>query len=305
MEAPTAVLRVAVTGASGLVGRALSERLQAAGHRVHPMVRRDARPDSDEIAWDPEGEVDRAALEGVDAVVHLAGESIFGLWTRKKKERIRRSRVEGTRVLAEALASLERKPRVLVSTSGVGYYGDRGDEVLTEDSDPGTDFLAEVGMGWEAAAGPARDAGIRVVHPRVGVVLSPSGGALATMLPVFRMGLGGPLGSGRQWFSWIAREDLVGILERLIGDEGLEGPVNAVAPEPVRHREFVETLGRVLGRPTVLGAPAFGVRLALGELADVVLLGSQRVVPRRLQAAGFSWRHPELEPALRALLQAR
>jgi uncharacterized protein (TIGR01777 family) len=241
----------------------------------------------------------------VDAVVHLAGESIAaGRWTAAVKERIRRSRVDGTRLLAETLARLERRPRVLVSASAVGYYGDRGDEPLTEESPPGVGFLADVARAWEAAADPARAVGIRVVHPRLGLVLAREGGALPRMALPFRLGLGGVIGSGRQYWSWIALPDAVRVIERALADATLAGPVNAVAPAPATNREFTRALGRVLGRPTLLPFPALGVRLLMGEMGRALLLGSARVLPRRLERAGFRFEHPELEGALRGALAA-
>jgi hypothetical protein len=236
-------------------------------------------------------------------VVHLAGENIAaGRWTPARKEAIRRSRVDGTRLLAGALARLDRKPRVLVSASAVGFYGDRGDEPLTEASAPGSGFLAEVCLAWEAATAPARDAGVRVVTPRLGMVLARDGGALAKMLPPFRLGLGGVIGSGRQWVSWIALPDLVAALRHLLARDDLAGPINAVAPEPITNREFTKTLGRVLRRPTLFPLPASLVRLLLGEMGEAALLGSTRALPAGLQASGFRFSTPELEGALKAVL---
>lgn len=295
---------VAVTGSRGLIGSALVRALREDGHRVVRLVRTrdDAGPES--VFWDPaRGRIDAAGLEGVDAVVHLAGETLARPWTVAQKRRIRESRVGGTRLLAEALAGLDAPPEVLVSASGVGYYGSRGDERLDEGSGPGTGFLAEVVQAWEAAAEPARQAGIRVVHPRFGIVLSAEGGALAKMLLPFRMGLGGKAGSGEQWVSWVAREDAVDALLFALGAEGVDGALNVASPEPVTQAEFARTLGRVLGRPTFLSVPAAALRLALGrEMAEDTVLVSQRVVPRRLLGNGFRFRYPELEDALRAAL---
>jgi uncharacterized protein (TIGR01777 family) len=238
-------------------------------------------------------------------VVHLAGESIAARWTRSSKRRIRESRLKGTRLVAETLAKLPRPPRVLISASGVGVYGSRGDEVLTEASstlDAPPDFFVELAREWEAATEPARAAGIRVVLLRLGVILTPAGGALRQMLLPFRLGVGGPLGSGRQWLSWIACDDAVGAVHHALMSEGLAGPVNLAAPEPVRSREFAATLGRVLGRPAVLPAPALGLRLLFGEMADVALLASQRVLPATLVDSGYRFRLPALEPALRHVL---
>ncbi len=297
-------MKILVSGASGLIGSALVPVLTASGHDVIRLVRSQPAAGEAAVRWDPEaGTLDAAGLEGLDAVVHLAGENLAeGRWTAEKKRRIRESRVKGTRLLCEALAGLARPPRVLVSASAVGYYGDRGDELLTKESPPGSGFLAAVARDWEAAAEPARRAGIRVVHPRMGPVLTPAGGVLAKMLPPFQAGLGGRVGSGRQYVSWIAVDDLLDAMLHLLATEALRGPVNMVAPRPVTNAEFAATLGRVLGRPAVLAVPAFAARLALGEMADEVLLASARVTPVRLAASGYRFRYPELEGALRHLL---
>lgn len=256
----------------------------------------------DEYRWDPSaGDVEPAALEGLDAVVHLAGETVAGRWTDDKKERILRSRVDGTRTLSEALAGLERPPRVLVTASAIGYYGDRGDEQLTEESSSGDGFLAEVVREWEAASRPAEEAGIRVVRLRFGIVLSPAGGALETMLTPFRLGVAGKLGSGRQWMSWISIDDVVGAIRHALVADELAGVANTVAPNPVTNAEFTKTLGRVLGRPTLLPVPGAALRLALGEFSQEAL-SSTRVVPRRLLESGYEFRHPDLEQALRHVL---
>lgn len=296
-------MRVIISGASGLVGRALSEHARRQGHDVVSLVRqRDTGPN--EIAWRPsEDWIDAEALEGCDAVVHLAGESIAGgRWSAAKKARIRDSRVRGTALLAGALGRARRPPRVLVSASAIGYYGDRGDTWLHEDDAPGDDFLAGVCQAWETAAEPARQAGIRTVHPRIGVVLAREGGALASMLPAFRLGLGGVVGSGKQFLSWIALDDLVASILHALERDSLEGPVNAVAPKPVDQRALAKTLGAVLKRPTFLPVPAPLIRLGLGEMADALLLSSARVAAARLVASGFSFRFTDLEPALRHLL---
>jgi uncharacterized protein len=295
---------IAVTGSSGLVGTALVDSLEAEGHVVRRLVRRPVRDGQHEIGWDPAaGQIDAAALAGVDAVVHLAGENLAAQrWTESFKAEIRNSRVRGTRLLCDALAGLSTRPSVLVSASAVGYYGNRGDEIVDESASPGTGFLAEVCREWEAAAQPARDAGIRVVNLRLGVVLSTHGGALAQMLTPFKLGLGGPIGSGQQYLSWIAIDDLVSAIEFALRAETMAGPVNAVAPQPVTNREFTKSLGHVLGRPTVFPMPAFAARLAFGEMADEMLLGGVRVVSHALLTAGFTFQYPELEAALRHLL---
>lgn len=294
-------MHIAVTGASGLVGSTLVPLLSAGGHRVTRLVRRAAG--DGEATWDPAGGVDLSALEDVGAVVHLAGENIAAArWTAAVKQRIRDSRVQGTRVLCEALARSPRPPNVLVCASAIGFYGDRDAEELTEESAAGTGFLAEVVRDWEAATGPARAAGIRVVNLRFGVILSAKGGALAKMLLPFKLGAGGRVGDGKQYWSWISIDDAAGAVDHCIMTDGLSGPVNAVAPRPVTNEEFTKTLGHVLRRPTVLPMPAFAARLVLGEMADDLLLASARVVPRQLERTGYVFRQPELESALRHVL---
>lgn len=297
-------LQVAVTGATGLIGTALVRRLTTEGHRVRALVRR--APGPGEISWDPDsGRLDPNDLEGIDAVVHLAGENVGARWTAGRKARIRNSRVRGTRLLSETLARMRRPPAVLVSASAIGIYGNRGDEILTDGSRVGDaryDFLAAVGQEWEAAADAARNAGIRVVHPRFGVVLSPDGGALGQMLLPFRLGLGGRLGSGAQWMSWISIDDAVGALLHLLRADSLLGAVNVTAPEPVRNRDFTRVLGRVLSRPTLFTVPAGALRLAFGEMADAALLSSARVVPGTLEASGYRFSHRDVETALRHVL---
>lgn len=287
-----------------MIGTALAEELTRTGHQVRRMVRRAAGPG--EISWDPtNGRLDPTDLEGLDGVVHLAGENVGARWTRTRKTRIRESRVKGTRLISERLAQLPQGPAVLVSASAIGIYGSRSDQVLTEVSppgDPSRDFLAAVALEWEAAAGPARVAGIRVVHPRFGLVLSPKGGGLRKMLPPFRLGLGGPIGSGSQWISWISIADAVGAILHALFTESLEGPVNTTSPEPVTNREFTRTLGRVLGRPTLFPVPVAFLRLALGEMADGTLLASARVVPSQLLKSGYRFQYPGLETALRHML---
>jgi uncharacterized protein (TIGR01777 family) len=302
-------MKVIVTGSTGMVGSALVRSLLADGHEVTRLVRGGAQefraPGTAAVHWNPErGEIDAAALEGHDGAVHLAGEPIAeGRWDEEKKRRILESRVKGTRLLAEALAGLGAKPRVLVSASATGFYGDRGDEVLREESASGEDFLSEVCREWEKATLAASHAGVRVVHLRIGVVLSGEGGALARMVTPFKFGLGGKLGSGRQYMSWIALEDLVGVIRRALEDESLRGPVNAVAPGAVTNEEFTKALGRALGRPTFMAVPAFAARLAFGEVADAVLLSGARVEPARLKAAGYEFQYPDIESALRHALK--
>jgi uncharacterized protein (TIGR01777 family) len=300
-------MNILVTGSSGLIGAALLPVLRAGGHSVVRLVRAGGERAGDTVWWDPAaGVLDRAAIQGFDAVVHLAGEDIAGgSWTAGKKARIRESRVDGTALLARTLASLDRRPAALACASAIGYYGDRGSQILTEDTGPGTGFLASVCRDWEAAAAPAVEAGIRVAHLRFGVVLSADGGALARMLGPFRMGVGGPVGSGRQYVSWIALDDAVGAVGHVLLTRTLGGAVNVAAPVPVTQAEFARTLARVLGRPAVLGMPAFAVRLMFGELADELLLASQRLAPERLLATGYQFRFRELEAALRHLLAHR
>jgi len=304
--ADRASLRIAVTGSTGLIGSALISFLTTGGDRVTRLVRprTSARGGGaslgDSISWDPDrGQLDPSALEGVDAVIHLAGESVSERWTTEHKRAIRESRVRGTGLLARTLALLRRPPKVLVSASAVGFYGDGGQRVLDESSPPGSDFLASVAQEWEAAARPAAERGIRVVHPRFGVVLSPAGGALARLLPAFKLYGGGKLGSGKQWMSWVALDDLIGAIHHLLFTESLAGPVNVVAPNPVTNEEFGKTLGRVLNRPAVMTVPAFAMRAMFGEMAEVMLLAGQRVTPRKLLESGFRFRHPDLDEALR------
>lgn len=297
-------MRVLMTGSSGLVGTALRPRLVGSNHEVR-RLRRDAKMLDDTTSWNPEtGSFADGALDGIDAVVHLAGESIAsGRWTAARKNEIRDSRMTGTQQLCRALAKLESPPKVLVAASAIGYYGDRGDELLDESALRGNGFLPEVCRVWEDAVGPARDRGIRVVHLRIGIILTPLGGALKQMLLPFKLGIGGVLGTGSQYMSWIALDDLVDIIMYALADDSLIGPVNAVAPQAVTNRQFTKVLGSVLNRPTILPAPAFVLRLVLGEMAEALLLASTRVEPAVLrEAGGFHFSYPDLESALRHVL---
>lgn len=299
--------RILITGASGLVGSALGERLRAAGHQVVPMKRSKPRDGQQAIVWKPdEGKLDLADLEGADVIVHLAGENIAApRWTKKKKQAIRDSRINGTTLLSEAIAQLDRKPSVFICASAIGIYGSRGDEMLDETGSPGQGFLADVSMQWEAACEPARDAGVRVVNTRFGMVLSGKGGALRAMLTPFRLGIGGVVGSGKQWWSWVHIDDVVRAITFAMDHDEIDGPINVVSPNPVTNREFTKVLGRVLSRPTILPLPAFAAKLAMAEMADELLLSSVRVQPRRLLDAGFEFAHPQLEEALRSALAQR
>jgi hypothetical protein len=294
---------VLVSGSTGLVGSAVIGELARAGHTIRRLVRRASESPND-VLWDPvSGAIDGAALEGIDAVVHLAGDNIAeGRWNAEKKALIRDSRVNGTSLLASTLAGLQQRPKTLVCASAIGYYGDRGPDVMTEESTAAADFLGQVCLEWEQAAEPARAAGIRVVHTRIGVVLSLDGGALAKQLLPFKLCLGGVIGSGDQYISWIALDDLAAVIRFAVENESVEGPVNAVSPDAVTNRVYTKTLGRVLSRPTLFPMPAFAARLAFGEMADALLLSSTRVEPARLKALGYAFRHPELEAALREIV---
>ena len=298
-------MRVAITGASGMIGRSLVAALRTDGHAVVRLVRRpDAGRAPDAAYWDPaSGTIDMERLRDVDAVVHLAGESLVGVWTAAKKRRIRDSRVQGTALIARAAAALDPRPAALLSASASGWYGDRpAEEALDEESPSGTGFLAETARAWEAAASPAADAGVRVAYLRSGMVLTREGGALRPLLPLFRLGLGGRLGSGRQPWSWISLDDEIGAIRHVLEREDLAGPVNLVAPEATTNRTFTAALGRAVRRPTVFVAPGFALRLVAGEMAEQMLLGGQSVVPRRLLASGYRFRHPTLDQALGAIV---
>ena len=294
--------KVLVSGSSGLIGAALVPALQENGYAVTHLVR--GVPFSqNQVLWNPGEPIRPQLVSGFEAVVHLAGESIVGRWTETKKRRIRESRVVGTRHLAEALAKAADRPRVLVSASAIGYYGDRGEELLREERPSGSGFLPDVCLGWESASVPAAQAGIRTAQMRIGIVLSPNGGALAKMLTPFRLGLGGIMGSGRQWWSWIALQDVVGAILHVVKTNSLQGPVNAVAPNAVTNAEFTRTLGAVLSRPTIFPMPAFAARLALGQMAEELLLASQRVQPAKLLSSGYVFEQPDLRAALQASLK--
>lgn len=295
-------MNVAVTGSSGLVGSTLVPLLTTGGHRVIKLVRNNAG--ESDIDWDPQSDsFVGSALEGIDAVVHLAGENIAAArWSEKTKEKIRSSRVHGTSVLCEGLAKMQTPPKVVVCASAIGFYGDRADDVMTEESAAGSGFLAEVAQEWEGATAPAREAGIRVVNLRFGVILSPQGGALKKMLLPFRLGMGGRVGNGQQYWSWISVDDAAGAIHHALMTNSLLGPVNAVAPNPVTNIEFTKTLGRVLARPTLLPMPVFASRLVLGEMAEELLLASTRVEPKQLMESEYVFRQPTLEAALRHLL---
>lgn len=297
-------MKILISGSHGLVGSALIELLTRNGHEIVRLVRHEPKSGAAEVSWNPEkGIIDNERLEGFEAVVHLAGENIAeGRWTSEKKRAILESRVKGTTLLSETLATLKTPPAVLLSATAIGYYGNRGDELLTETSAPGNDFLAHVCQQWENATKPASEKGIRTVLTRFGIILDAKGGALAKMLTPFQMGVGGRIGNGKQWMSWIALDDVVGGISFMLRDHFVNGPVNFVAPHPVMNAEFTKTLGSVLSRPTFIPVPAFGVRLAFGEMADALLLSSQRVVPEVLQARGFAFAWPRLELTLKHLL---
>lgn len=296
-------MKILISGSTGLIGSALVVRLRRENHEVSRLVRSPSRVESGDVLWNPAlREIDQGELSNLDAVVHLAGENIFGRWTVAKKQRIRNSRIHGTRLLSESLAVQEKPPCVLICASAVGYYGDRGAEILTEDSGPGAGFLADVCREWESAAVPAQAAGIRVAYLRTGMVLTRDGGALARMLPAFRLGVGGILGDGRQYMSWVAMDDAIEVILHTLTNDRISGPVNLTAPDPVTNREFTKTLGRALRRPTLFPVPAFAVRLAFGEMADEVILASARVQSARLTAEGYSFRYGKLTDALRHIL---
>jgi hypothetical protein len=295
-------MRILVSGASGPIGAALLRSLKAQGSAVTRWVRNSATG-NDQIVWDPSRPLSPDSVSGFDAVIHLAGESIVGRWTDAKKRRILDSRSQGTGHLAEAVAKASQPPRVFISASAVGFYGNRGDEILSEDSASGEGFAAEICRQWEAATQPAAKAGIRTAQMRIGVVMSADGGALPKMLTPFRLGLGGRLGNGRQWWTWVSVRDVVGAIQHVLNHNSLSGPVNAVAPNPVTNAEFTRILASVLNRPAIFPIPAFAVRMIFGEMGEELFLGSQRVEPTKLAASGYQFQHPDLKNALKEILQ--
>jgi len=297
-------MKILVGGSHGLVGTALIKSLEAEGHEIFRLVRH-APTSKTEVEWSPDRySIALARIEGFDAVVNLAGESIAeGRWTDEKKRRIRESRVKGTKLLGDALANLTVPPKTFVCASAIGYYGNRGDELLTETSAAGADFLSKVCAEWEGATALATEKGIRVVNARFGVILDANGGALKKMLPPFRMGVGGSIGSGKQWMSWIALDDVIGGIKFALANESVRGPVNFVAPNPVTNAEFTKTLGKVLSRPTIFPIPGFAIKLMFGEMGEALLLGGQRVAPARLVDGGFEFSYPQLEAALGHILE--
>ena len=296
-------MKILIGGSHGLVGTALIKSLETMGHEVFRLVRY-APHSKTEVEWSPDRySIALARIEGFDAVVNLAGESIAERWTNEKKRRIRESRVKGTKLLGDALANLTVRPQTFICASAIGYYGNRGDEILTESSAPGDDFLAKVCAEWEEATALATEKGIRVVNTRFGVILDTEGGALKKMLPPFRMGVGGKIGSGKQWMSWIALDDVIGGIQFALANDSIKGPVNFVAPNPVTNAEFTKTLGHALSRPTLFPMPGFAVKLLFGEMGEALLLGSERVAPKRLMAEGYEFRFSQLAPALAHILE--
>jgi len=296
-------MRVLISGASGLIGSALKPGLRKAGHEMTVLVRKKTGSECCDFLWDPyRGEIDDLALEGTDAVIHLSGKNLSERWTAANKQAFRDSRLKSTRFLCEQLVKMAPLPKVFICASAMGFYGDRGDEVLTEDSKVGSGYLSELVYDWEAATKTASDAGIRVVNIRIGLVLSKKGGALAKMLLPFKMGVGGLVGNGKQYWSWITIDDVVGAVQHILENEKVAGPVNLVSPTPATNQEFTKALGKALSRPTILPVPAFGVKMAFGEMGENLLLGSTRVIPQRLKESGYEFKNPELEGALKAVL---
>ena len=297
-------MKILISGSSGLIGTALIERLSRSGHRIMRLVRREPASGDGNVFWDPYGgKIEASKLEGIDAVVHLAGKSIgAGRWTSSAKREMVESRTIPTQFLAETVSSLKSRPRLFLSASAVGYYGDRKDETMTDASQPGEGFLSDLCVAWEKACEPAIAAGIRTVSLRIGLVLSADGGALPRMAAPFRFGVGGKLGSGRQYMSWITLDDLISVFEFVLADGTLWGPVNAVTPHPVQNAEFTKALARALHRPALVAVPAFALKLLLGEMGETLLLSSARILPEKLERAGFSFQEPDLQPALQGLL---
>jgi uncharacterized protein len=300
-------MKIVVSGSSGLVGAALVAALRRENHSVLCLVRPGRQASGGDVAWNPEsGEIDTAKIEASDAIVHLAGASIAdGRWSEDRKRVLRTSRVDSTQNLIESLKALSQPPKVFVCSSAIGYYGDRGDELLTEASAAGRGFLADLARDWEAAALGAERVGIRTVVLRLGMILASHGGALAKMLPPFKLGVGGKLGSGKQWMSWILLDDVIGVIRAAIQSVGWRGPINVVSPNPVTNEEFTRTLARILHRPAIFPVPKTMLRFVFGEMADALLLGSQRVIPEKLVAAGYPFSHANLETALRSILTAQ
>ena len=296
--------RILISGASGMVGTALVPTLRAGGAQIVRLARAGApsRASEQTVAWDPAQPISPDSVSGFDAVIHLAGENIVGRWTPAKKARIRDSRIPATTHLAQALAQTKQKPGVFLSASAIGYYGSRGDEVLTEDKAPGSGFTADLAHEWELATTPAANAGIRTAQMRIGVILAGSGGALQKMLTPFKMGVGGRIGNGRQWMGWVDLQDILGAIHHLLKTDSLNGPVNLVAPNPVTNAEFTKILASVLSRPAIFPMPAFAARLAFGQMADELLMASQRVAPGKLIASGYAFRFGDLRTSLRAIL---
>lgn len=296
--------RILVSGSSGMIGSALISSLKSVGARITRLARPSTSPGTSEeerIPWNPGQPLSPEAVSGFDAVIHLAGENIATRWTTNKKARLRESRIPTTSNLARALAQARTKPHIFLSASAVGYYGNRGDEILTEESKAGAGFVADLAREWEQASFPAADAGIRTVQMRSGLVMAAAGGALPKMLPAFKLGIGGKLGEGNQWMSWIDIQDVIGAVQHILRSDLMHGPVNLVAPRPVTNSEFAKTLGSVLSRPTVFTVPAFAARLAFGEMADELLLASQRVEPTKLISSGYPFRFPTLKQSLQSL----
>lgn len=300
-------MRILMTGSSGLVGQALTQELEKRGHEVVPAIRPGSSPNQGDVVWDPaNGVTDIYAMKGIEAVIHLAGENIAsGRWSKARKERIRNSRVQGTEALCKSLALLPTPPRVFVTASAVGYYGDRGDERLVEDSTPGNSFLAEVARDWELATKPAEEAGMRVVKMRLGAVLTPEGGALKAMLPPFKLGVGGKMGPGSQYMAWITLRDATRAFALAVEDSSLVGPINTVAPSAITNAQFTKALGKALSRPTIFPLPKFMAKIVIGEMADELLLASMNVAPQVLEKAGFKFLDPDIDSALSSLLKSK